>query len=43
MKATYPNVLAQSVRSFFSEYLTEQRGVSRHTVLSQIPPAKPVA
>jgi site-specific recombinase XerD len=34
MKATYPNVLAQSVRSFFSEYLTEQRGVSRHTVLS---------
>jgi len=34
MKATYPNVLAQSVRSFFSEYLTEQRGVSRHTVLN---------
>ncbi|GAB7540524.1 site-specific integrase [Cupriavidus sp. 8B] len=34
MKNTYPNALARAVRSFFSQYLTEQRGVSRHTVLS---------
>ncbi|MFP3647837.1 site-specific integrase [Paraburkholderia sp. SIMBA_054] len=34
MRATYPNALARTVRCFFSEYLTEQRGVSRHTTLS---------
>jgi integrase/recombinase XerD len=34
MRSAYPNTLARTVRSFFSEYLTEQRGVSRHTVLS---------
>ena len=34
MRSTYPNTLARTVRSFFIEYLTEQRGVSRHTVLS---------
>jgi integrase/recombinase XerD len=34
MKASCPNTLARSVRSFFNEYLTEQRGLSRHTVLS---------
>jgi integrase/recombinase XerD len=34
MRSSYPNTLARTVRSFFSEYLTEQRGVSRHTVLS---------
>ena len=34
MRSSYPNTLARTVRSFFSEYLTEQRGMSRHTVLS---------
>ena len=34
MKVAYPNALARTVRSFFGEYLTEQRGVSRHTLLS---------
>ena len=34
MKAAYPNTLARTVHSFFAEYLPEQRGVSRHTLLS---------
>jgi integrase/recombinase XerD len=34
MKAPHPNALARAVHSFFAEYLTEQRGVSRHTLLS---------
>ena len=34
MKASSPNALARAVRAFFGEYLSELRGLSRHTVLS---------
>jgi integrase/recombinase XerD len=34
MRSTLPNGLAQAVHSFFGPYLLEQRGLSRHTVLS---------
>jgi site-specific recombinase XerD len=34
MRSTLPNGLARAVHGFFGPYLLEQRGLSRHTVLS---------
>ena len=34
MRSTAPNALARAVHGFFGPYLMEQRGLSRHTVLS---------
>jgi hypothetical protein len=34
MRSTLPNGLARTVHGFFGPYLLEQRGLSRHTVLS---------
>ena len=34
MRSTAPNALARAVHGFFGPYLVEQRGLSRHTVLS---------
>lgn len=34
MGNTVPNALARAVHGFFGPYLREQRGLSRHTVLS---------
>src|SRR5271168_243886 len=34
MRSTLPNELARAVHGFFGPYLLEQRGLSRHTVLS---------
>ena len=38
-KAPSPNALGRSVRGFFSEYVPELRGLSRHTLLSYRGPA----
>jgi site-specific recombinase XerD len=34
MRSKLPNALAQTIHGFFGPYLREQRGLSRHTVLS---------
>jgi len=34
MRSTLPNGLAHALQNFFGPYLLEQRGLSRHTVLS---------
>src|SRR5258708_96658 len=34
MRSKLPNALAQTVHGFFGPYLREQRGLSRHTLLS---------